>query len=82
VNPYRLKERRQFPICVLGTKERGDENRNIDPVFKIVSWSDRGNFQELLPPPIAPAAEAIAYSPPATPAKLNLAEVINDEIPF
>jgi hypothetical protein len=82
VNPYRLKERRQFPICVLGTKERGDENRNIDPVFKIVSWSDRGNFQELLPPPVAPTAEAIAYSPPATPAKPNLAEVINDDIPF
>jgi hypothetical protein len=78
VNPYRTKERRQFPICVFSTKERGDENRNIDPVFKIVSWSDRGHFQELLPPPIAPAADAIAYSPKPS----ALAEVIDDEIPF
>jgi len=54
--PWRLKGRRQFPICVLSSKDRGDANSNIDPVFKIVGWSDRQNFIDLLPPPTAPAA--------------------------
>jgi hypothetical protein len=74
-NPYRLKQRRQFPICLLETKERGDINGNIDPVFRIVGWSDRANFAELLPP--LPEA-AIAYSPQ----KPALASIVNDEIPF
>jgi hypothetical protein len=80
VNPYRLKQRRQFPICKLGTKERGDDNRNIDPVFKIIGWSDKNNFQELLAPEIEalPAPEAIAFAPKP----VALAEVLDDEIPF
>jgi hypothetical protein len=78
INPWRLKGRRQLPICALSTKDRGDENRNINPVFKIVGWSDRENFTELLPPPVAPSSAAIAYSPkPAT-----AAEIVSDEIPF
>jgi hypothetical protein len=56
VNPYRLKQRRQFPIVILGTEERGDKNDNVDPTFKIVGWSDRGNFGELLAPPTSPAS--------------------------
>ena len=83
INPYRLKERRQFPVITIATKDRGDENNTIDPVFKITSlWSARENFPDLLPPPIAPAAEAIAYSPPAKPDEPSLAEVLDDDIPF
>jgi hypothetical protein len=78
VNPFRLKQRMQFPIAILGTKERGDANGNIDPVFKIVGWSNRENFQELLPPPVE-AQAAIAFAPAA---KKAAAEIVNDEIPF
>jgi hypothetical protein len=89
VNPFRLKQRLQFPICSLGTKERGDANGNIDPVFKLVGWSARGNFQELLPPS-AVEAPALEYSydpandiPPARDSEpASLAEVLNDDIPF
>ncbi len=76
VNPYRLRRRAFFPICTLGTKERRDENRNIDPVFKIVGWGPRDGFPDLL----APALPAITHEPTATaPA---LAELVSDEIPF
>jgi hypothetical protein len=83
VNPFRLKGRQQFPICLLATKERGDANGNIDPVFRIVGWSDRGNFQDLLAPEPAPA-----IAPPTAPVLLPtpkqpaLAEIIKDDIPF
>jgi hypothetical protein len=79
-----LKQRRQFPICLLETKAQGDENRNIDPIFRIVAWSDRSNFAELLPPPPEEGAAAIAYSPPKA-AAMNaprVAELINDDVPF
>jgi hypothetical protein len=79
VNPYRLKQRLQFPICELATRDRGDENRNIDPVFKIVAWSDCGNFADLLPPP-AEERQAIEFKPAAKPS--TVAELINDDIPF
>jgi hypothetical protein len=78
INPWRLKKRLQFPIVLLDTKERGDENRNIDPVFKIVGWSGRENFSELPPPPIAPAAAAIAHSPSSASPE-GLAEMINSD---
>jgi hypothetical protein len=78
VNPYRLKQRKQFPLCVLETKPRHDVNGNIDPVFKIVAWSDRENFLELLPPPVERPA-AIGFSP--KPAALATT-ALNDEIPF
>jgi hypothetical protein len=76
VNPFLLKRRLQFPIVLLGTKDRGDANGNIDPVFKIVGWSDRGNFQELLPPPVE--SKAIAFSPTVSKATAD----IDDSIPF
>jgi hypothetical protein len=78
VNPYRLKQRRQFPICLLMTKERGDANGNVDPVFKIVGWSDCQNFQELLPAPIEPQAAKISFAPKQP----SSAELIDDDIPF
>jgi hypothetical protein len=56
--PWLLKGRRQFPICVLSSKDRGDVNGNVDPVFKIVAWSARENFTDLLPPPTAPEAHS------------------------
>jgi hypothetical protein len=79
VNPFRLKERQQFPICALAAKARGDANGNIDPVFRIVGWSNRGNFQDLLAP--EPAA---LIAPPASAAMLPepLSVAIDDEIPF
>jgi hypothetical protein len=95
VNPYRLKQRRQFPICQLGTKERGDENRNIDPVFKIIGWSDRSNFGELLAPPDNSdrgggaqaaienrAAKTSAATIELQATKPRTAELIGDDIPF
>ncbi len=78
INPWRLKGRRQLPICALDTKDRGDENRNINPVFKIVDWAGRENFTELLPPPVAPSSAAISYSPKPA----STAELISDDIPF
>jgi hypothetical protein len=77
VNPFRLKQRIQFPVCILGTKERGDSNGNIDPVFKIVGWSGLENFQELLPPPVEHHA-AIDFQT----ARKSAAAIIGDEIPF
>jgi len=84
VNPYRIMGKRRFPICTLGTKTRNDENRNIDPTFRIVGWSNRGNFAELVPVEQPPAAIA---APPKTAAELigdyiPTAELIDDEIPF
>jgi hypothetical protein len=76
INPWRLKGRKQLPICALDTKDRGDENRNINPVSKIVGWSDRENFTELSP--IAPSSAAIGYSPKPS----STAELISDDIPF
>ncbi|HEV7910736.1 MAG TPA: hypothetical protein VGP28_06555 [Methylocella sp.] len=77
INPWRLKGRAAFPVCTLSTKERHDENRNVDPVFKHAGWSARENFAELLPPPAAGNA-AIAYAPEPS----KLAKTINDDIPF
>jgi hypothetical protein len=79
VNPYRLKQRRQFPICELATRERGDENRNVDPLFKIVGWSDCGNFADLLPPPDK-EPQAIEFRPAVE--QQRTAELIDDDIPF
>ena len=79
VNPYRLKQRRQFPICELATKERDDENRNIDPSFRIIGWSDCGNFADLLPPP-AEEHKALEHKPPVK--QQSTAELIDDSIPF
>jgi hypothetical protein len=79
-NPYRLKQRLQFPIVSLTTRERGDANSNIDPAFKIVNWSSRENFPELAPP-TAPQAAAIPFVP-RTDVKPRIAEIINDDIPF
>jgi len=50
INPFRLKRRAVFPICRLGSKERGDVNGTIDPVFPITGWTARSNFAELLGP--------------------------------
>ena len=64
INPWRLKGRKLFPRVTLATKERSDQNCNIDPVFKIFDWSARSNFSDLLDPAqldapsIAPALEA------------------------
>lgn len=78
INPWRLKGRKPLPICALETKDRNDENRNINPVFKIVGWSDRENFTELLPPPVTPSSAAISFAPKQETA----AEIVSDEIPF
>jgi hypothetical protein len=84
INPWRLKGRAMFPVVTLSTKERHDENRNIDPVFKHAGWSDRENFAELLPP-AAIKAPAIAFVPEMdvkSPQKQSLADALNDDIPF
>jgi hypothetical protein len=81
VSMYRLKGRRQFPICTLETKVRkNDKNGNIDPVFKVIGWSDRGNFGELLALPDASGGGAPAIE--HQPAKTSTAELIGDNIPF
>jgi hypothetical protein len=95
INPYRLKARSQFPICVLSTKDRGDVNGNIDPVFKINSWSARENFTELLPAPTSPTASPAPRPAPSLKQKLaglveehklydeqELAPLVDDDIPF
>jgi len=79
VNPFRLKGRQQFPICVLKTKDRGDANGTVDPVFKIMSWSIRENFTELLPAPTAPAA---LPSPLPAPKVSKATADLDDSIPF
>jgi hypothetical protein len=70
VNPYRRKGRMQFPICRIETKQRGDANKNIDPVFIIIAWNNISDFPDLLPPPVAAQLPAPAHVD------------VNDEIPF
>jgi hypothetical protein len=60
-------------------------NGNIDPVFLIVGWSSRENFQELLAPPVEkPAAIAYAPSTESPEAPEGLPDMIDasDDIPL
>jgi hypothetical protein len=80
---FRLRQRRFFPICTLSTKAKGDINGNVDPVFKIVGWSPRENFQELLAPP-AEKPDAVTYAPSleSPPAPEGLPEMIDGDADF
>ena len=78
--PYNLKGRLYFPVVTLATKERGDANNCIDPVFKICGWSARENFPELAAP-IPPKAPAIPFVP-RTDVKPQITQVIDDDMPF
>jgi hypothetical protein len=49
ITQYRFRRRRQFPVCTLDTRPRGDANGNIDPVFKIVDWVNASDFADIFP---------------------------------
>jgi hypothetical protein len=77
------KGKREFPICSLGNRPKGDVNGNIDPLFAIIGWSDSGNFRELFPPPVdviePPKTEAL---PAPVRLKQRAADIVDDDIPF
>jgi hypothetical protein len=47
---YDFRRGRQFPVCTLSTRPRGDEFNTIDPVFRIASWVNASDFVDILPP--------------------------------
>ncbi len=47
VTQWRFRQKRQFPVCTLDVKPRGDVNNNIDPVFRIVSWVNASDFADI-----------------------------------
>jgi hypothetical protein len=57
---YQFRRMRQFPICTLATKPRGDAFENIDPVFRIAGWKNAHDFADVLPPELIEAAPAAA----------------------
>jgi hypothetical protein len=95
---YQMQRKLAFPICKLGTKPRNDPYGNIDPVFQIVGWAPRSDFDAILgPQPQAPALSLKAPEPaPAQPAvtfhtrrkpkvpppDMPAADIIDDQIPF
>ncbi|HEY8124550.1 MAG TPA: hypothetical protein VIF88_03910 [Methylocystis sp.] len=66
INPWRRKNRSAFPIVTLESQEkRGDVHHNFAPVFKIVGWSARGHFRELIGEPVEDQAALAAPAKPA-----------------
>ena len=85
INPWRLKGRSVFPVVTLATKERHDENRNIDPVFKPSGWSARSNFGDLLDPTQLDAPATVpALEAPVTYAdvKPRLSTINGEPVPY
>jgi hypothetical protein len=94
ITQYQFRRRRQFPICTLGTKPRGDVNGNVDPVFRIVEWVNAADFSEFFPglagsPAISPRTAAVLPAPmaqaprPMTPEPDPFAGAdLDDVIPF
>jgi hypothetical protein len=80
---YLMQKRRAFPICELRTKPRGDQFGNIDPVFRVVGWAPRPDFDAILGPEPVEAVAIAAPEKKAEPApKRTSAEIIDDSIPF
>jgi hypothetical protein len=51
VDQFVARKRGHYPICVLRAREKkNDPNHNIEPVFGIIGWSPRDNFQDLFGP--------------------------------
>jgi hypothetical protein len=67
VKGWQLRKRLAYPVVLLRTRERGDANGTVDPVFETVDWTSRSNFKMLLgedtplleAPPTAPRAVAV-----------------------
>lgn len=51
INPYLRRGQLEFPTCELSTRDRGDANGTIDPVFTPKGWVARAAFSHLLPTP-------------------------------
>lgn len=68
INPWRRKNRLMFPLTTLESQEkRGDAHHNFSPVFKIVGWSARSHFPELIGEPVDETAALAAPAKSAEP---------------
>jgi hypothetical protein len=71
IRPWLQKGRLYLPICTLGSKpKKNDVNGNIDPVFKIIKWVPRSDFDAFLPPDDEP------------PRTGGAAAAVDDDLPF
>ena len=73
--PYVLKGFREFPVCRLDSREKGDGYGNHAPVFTVLDWMARESFPDLLPPetdalpaPASPDTAALAPTAATAPA--------------
>lgn len=80
---YRTRGKNSFPIVTLGSRPRNNEFGTIDPVFNIVGWSPRSNFEAILgPEPVVELAPALpAPEPPKTLKQRAASEIIDDDLP-
>ena len=66
-----LRRKLEFPICTLGSRpKKNDVNGNFDPVFTIVGWAPRSDFEAILPPADQPPPSSGSAAP------------VDDDAPF
>jgi hypothetical protein len=71
IHPYILRRKLEFPICTLGSRpKKNDVNGNFDPVFTIVGWAPRSDFEAILPPADQPPPSSGSAAP------------VDDDAPF
>ena len=71
IRAYLQRGKREFPICTLGSRpKKNDVNGNFDPVFTIVGWAPRSDFEAILPPADPPPPSSGGAAP------------VDDDLPF
>lgn len=79
IKPYVRKGRKQFPVCELGSRERGNVNGNFEPLLIPIDWVSADRFPDLLPPPAPIMLVDDRQEQPLSPPPLDEAPPIDDD---